>query len=582
MRKAVDRAMSRSAAAKSADAATSAVENVSSRIEETFAGAGHQLGRGHAIFQDLNQALTALCAELSGAQIEGASAAIQDVAERLNGMAEALPAESALLDGLGKAAAEASNLLKPLFKHIQMISIIARSARIEAASLADDRENFLAFTQEAFELGKAVQRSLEGCARDQIRLSGAIDTALGTQRDFQQRYCAELLSSGRDLVAAYSGMQEQRNRSVELARVAGASTKKIAESVGRSIISLQAGDSMRQRLEHVRDGLLLVADEKLGLVPDAGDATAMDAGVIRRLAALQLNDAHREFEQNVGEIKTSLTAILLDATDVVSQGKALYGGASSDSSSFLARIREILAQASTLIATCESAGRAVDDALKLVEDTLAKFRDAITGLSEAVADITLIGMNASLKAGHLGSKGNAFVVIANELKATADQVSAGAVRLKLALDGIEKSANDLKVLRLHGDPAQLSQLEPTILHALREVEAGNDRLGKLISRLISEGAEFEGLMNSAQNLVTALHQEAAALPAAASRLRTSNPSAAKTTLADNERAMLDDLFSRYTMERERDVHREYLAAFGIAPQMTAQASEQADDGVLLF
>src|SRR5262249_16795688 len=149
----------------------------------------------------------------SGAQIEGASTSIHDVAERLNGMADALPAESALLDSLGKAAAEASNLLKPLFKHIQMISIIARSARIEAASLADDRENFLAFTQEAFELGKAVQRSLEGCARDQARLSGAIDMALGTQKDFQQRYRAELQSSGSDLVAAYSGMQEQRNRS---------------------------------------------------------------------------------------------------------------------------------------------------------------------------------------------------------------------------------------------------------------------------------------------------------------------------------------------------------------------------------
>ena len=71
-----------------------------------------------------------------------------------------------------------------------------------------------------------------------------------------------------------------------------------------------------------------------------------------------------------------------------------------------------------------------------MEDTLAKFRHAISGLSEAVVDITLIGMNASLKAGHLGSKGNAFVVIANELKATADQVSAGAARLKPALPGL--------------------------------------------------------------------------------------------------------------------------------------------------
>jgi hypothetical protein len=565
------------------DTAIAATERVSSRIEETFAGAGHQLGQGHAIFQDLNRALTALCAELSGSQIEGASDAIQDVARRLNGLAEALPAETALLDGLVRAATEASSLLQPLFKHIQMISIIARSARIEAASLADDREGFLAFTQEAFDLGKSVQRSLEGCASDQARLSGAIEAALGRQKDFQQRYRAELLSSAGDLVAAYSGMRDQRSKSVELAQLAGTSTKTIAEAVGRSIVSLQAGDSMRQRLEHVRHGLKLAPDRALAIVPADDPASASsDASLICRLEALQLKDAHHEFDQEVVRITGSLSTILADATSVVSQGRSLYGGTSNDSSSFLARIRESLAQASTLIATCEGSGHAVDDALALVEETLARFHDAIAGLSDAVADITLIGMNASLKAGHLGSKGNAFVVIANELKATADLVSVGAARLKPALDGIEKSASDLKALRVHGDPAQLAGLEPTIMHALRDVEAGNDRLGALIGRLIGEGAEFEWLMNSALDVVVALRKEAAALPDVAMRLDLSGARGGKPTLAVAERAMLDDLFSRYTMEREREVHRRYLAEFGIAPSMPAPASEPADDGVLLF
>src|SRR5690348_9334174 len=159
-------------------AAIASVERVSSRVEEAFAGVGHQLGRGHAIFQDLNQALTTLFGELSGAEIESASKALQGVAERLNGLAKALPAETALLRQLGKTASEASDLLNPLFKHIQMISIIARSARIEAASLSEDREGFLAFTQEAHDLAKAVQQSLEGCARDQGMLSKAIETAV--------------------------------------------------------------------------------------------------------------------------------------------------------------------------------------------------------------------------------------------------------------------------------------------------------------------------------------------------------------------------------------------------------------------
>ncbi len=77
-------AMSMAAQTDVITAAITSIEEVSSRIEETFAQTGGRLGHGHAIFQELNQALTALSGELSGAEIEGASQALHDIAERLN------------------------------------------------------------------------------------------------------------------------------------------------------------------------------------------------------------------------------------------------------------------------------------------------------------------------------------------------------------------------------------------------------------------------------------------------------------------------------------------------------------------
>jgi hypothetical protein len=582
-------------AGDSTSSAIAAIEDVSSRIEETFAKAGNQLGRGQAMFRELDGGLTALSKDLSGANIEGASAAIQEIAGKLNELAEALPAEGALLRDIGSGAKQASALLKPLFKHIETITIIARSARIEAASLAEDREGFLAFTGEAFELAKAVQASLEGCARDQDMLSKAVEVALGRQKDFDIRYRDKLSSAGGDLVSAYSGIQEQQSKSAHLASLAGHSTRKIADTVGRAIISLQTGDSTRQRLEHVCHGLNLAGDAAPHLAPGPQEGSA---DVICRLQAMQLKDAQRELDHGVGQIMHSLSAILGDATHVVDQGRSLYGGKGGGqgtgygtgqgngqgAGSFLNRIKEMLAQASSLIATCESGGKAVDDALTLVEDTLAKFREAISGLSEAVVDITLIGMNASLKASHLGSKGNAFVVIANELKATADQVSVGAARLKPVLDGIEKASGDLRALRLHGDPAQLTRLEPAILQALREIEAGNEQLAGLVRRLVAEGAEFEGLMNSSRSLMTGLGKGAEVLPDVAGWLDTAGGASPATSLAAGDEATLDGLFSRYTMERERDVHRDFLRGFGVAPKEAEKAAAvaDADDGLELF
>ncbi|MCK1735244.1 chemotaxis protein [Bradyrhizobium sp. 138] len=562
--------------------ANAAIEDVSSRIEDVFARVGHELGRGHLIFKELNQGLATLSGELSGAEIEGAATALQEIAARLTELAQALPAESALLETIGKSTAEASSLLKPLFKHIQMITIIARSARIEAASLDGDREGFLAFTQEAYDLGRAVQRSIEGCARDQQRLSEAVATASGRQKEFESRYLAQLMSESAELGAAYSGLCDQRSKSSHLADRASSSTRKIAEAVGSAIISLQAGDSTRQRLEHVSHGIKLASESAPSLVPEP---VASDDGVraICQLQAAQLRDAQREFGGDVGQIVGALTAILRDAGSVAGHGRTLFGG-EEDGSSFLTRIKQTLAHASALIGTCESAGRAVDEALAIVEDTLAKFRQAIAGLAEATVDITLIGMNAGLKASHLGSRGSAFVVIANELKATADQVAAGAGRLRPVFDGIERSAHELKQLRVQGDPTQLAKLEPQILLALREVEAGNERLGKLMSRLVNEGAEFERLMNSAQGLMTTLGESSAALPAVAMRLETAS-AAQRLQPQAQDHPILDDLFARYTMERERDVHREFLQTLGLvstAATRRVEAVGTADDGIELF
>ncbi len=118
-----------------------------------------------------------------------------------------------------------------------------------------------------------------------------------------------------------------------------------------------------------------------------------------------------------------------------------------------------------------------------------------------------------------------------------------------------------------------------MLQALREVEAG--RLSKLMNRLVNEGAEFEGLMNSAQSLMTTLGEGSATLLQVAARL-----DAAQGAKPEMEyQAALDDLFAPYTMERERDVHREFLRRFGLVSATAArriEVSEAVDDGIELF
>src|SRR3978361_1615136 len=120
--------------------------------------------------------------------------------------------------------------------------------------------------------------------------------------------------------------------------------------------------------------------------------------------------------------------------------------------SFLVTMKQRLAEASVLISACGRAKVSVDASMAELENVLGKFRDAISALDETGVDITLIGMNAGLKASHLGEKGRAFVVIANELKQTADRISGAAKLLEPVLLEIGWAADQLKRLRLGEEP----------------------------------------------------------------------------------------------------------------------------------
>ena len=568
-----------------ADLATEAagsIAEVGSRIEDVFAKVGGDLGQARAIFEQLNAGSNSLAQQLSGSNIESASNAFHDIAARLRGLAQTLPAETALLGTVAGCVARASVLLQQLVKHIHTIGIIARSSRIEAASLDGDRDDFMSFTQEAAELAKSVERSIVACARDQKQLAQAIAAALHGQTEFEGRYLAQLLSVSAELISAHREIRRHQNLSMKLAELASTGTMRIGGAVGSAIISLQAGDSTRQRFEHICSALDH-AGAAGGMAPVVTEGLTAVAPFVCVLEGAQLRDSVAEFEAHLAEICRSLAALSADSARITDHRRALYGGDDGDMTSFLAVMRQRFSQASSLVAACGRANMSVAASMSVSEDLLGKFRDAISALDDAVADITLIGMNAGLKAARLGDRGAAFVVIANELKFTAERISAGANLLNPVLDTIEKSAEDLKMLRLKEESLQIGDLENSILHALQDIEVGNGQLGQLMTRLTRESGEFEALVANASGDMRGLGSRISMLSGIALRLEALNPSIDVLSSGEARRLgeLSDDLYARYTMVRERDIHSKYCDRFKLArkPMPSETSGAGAEDPI---
>jgi hypothetical protein len=566
-----------------ADAVVS-IEDVGSQIENAFAQVGGHLGRTHTIFGDLNVGLASLSQELSGSKIEGASVAFQGIAARLRSLAEMLPVEMALLGTVSTGAAQASKLLTLLVKHTGMVSVIARSSRIEAASLEGDRADFLSFTREASDLASSVQASIVACSKDQEQLSKAIAEVQTKQVQFDRRYRDQLLSVGGELMQASSEITNRQVQSAQLAESAKASTSRIGGAVGGAIVSLQAGDSTRQRLEHICHGLRKITESDDGIVPGqivVDPATA--APRLAQLQAAQLKDAVSGFALDIDSIVHALTRLAADSASIVAHGHSLYGGKGVDANSFFEVMKQRLARATVLIAASAEAKQSVDDSLAVLENMLGKFRAAIAALDETVIDITLIGMNAGLKAGNLGTKARAFVVIANELKLAADQISAAAKLLEPVLDQIGQAADQLKNMRTDDSSTKVAGLGGEIMEAMREIEFGNGRLGEMMDQLTSESTEFESLMLSAKTIMAALGGQLAALPRIAAQLE--QRGTIKALAPDQAQAiggLFDELYLQYTMDAERDVHLTCSGRLGLPHTAVAPAAASDDSEDALF
>ena len=565
--------------------AIASIEAVSSNIEATFAEVGTHLGRGHAMFNDLNDGLAALSRELSGTKIEGAAESLQRIATKLTGLSEVLAAESLLLKTIGSDALQASTVIEPLIKHIESILVVARSARIEAASFDVGRESFFDFTQEAIGLAQVARESVKACKSEQRRLCDAVSVAVNRQNAFEERYGQQLLSVSGALADGHSSMQAQQRESARLAELTGESAKQMADAVGTAIVSMQAGDSVRQRLEHVCYGLCVASEVDVTVVSAAAsgfEKVTSASSLVRHLQAEHLQSTSSNFLEDIAGIDGSLEALSDEVSKTVSRGHVICGDDGSGIS-FLSDVKQALNQASLLVEACESSRHSVDEALSVVNDTLGKFRKAISELSEVVVDIILIGMNAGLKAGHLGVRGRTFVVIAGELKVTADQISGGAKALQPVLDRIEKSAVNLKTLRDESDPSAMARLEPVVVSAMTEIEEGNDQLEHLMGRLVAEGGEFGRMVAHARSLLTDLGTKVRLFPEMARALKSETIPFISSSETASIAPLFDDLYMQYTMVSEREVHSSFVEKLGLAAnELPSAATNDAAEDVLFF
>ncbi|MCA0418154.1 MAG: hypothetical protein LCH80_05445 [Proteobacteria bacterium] len=534
------------------------LEGQARSIDLTFASAGGSLGEGLTLFDGLKARLSTLSGQMSGEAFAEAVATLRRLAEGLRPLRQILSTELKALVEIASHSADAGRTLDQLLKHVRLITILTRSARIEASSIQGAGSDFSDFANEISDLTTAAQSAIESCAWDHARMSKLLGAALTSQRDFEKLYGPGLGALTDELLATFAELEGRQQCSVDLARDAAAKSSNVGMSAGMAIISLQAGDSVRQRLEHAIAGLRLAISVKSETaIPSEAQEVARD--LLCELEAAQLNATASTLAEDTSTIDRNLQVVQDETGGLVELVLALYGDASVQTGSFMTELGDDLAHASDLLAKCNAARADLDHVSEALTDLLDTCQHTVDALATTVSSIVLIGTNASLRAARVGSSGRSLIVIAQELKTAADLVARDARSLPQSFARMQQAAAHFKGAGRLG-AGRFETFDRNMAEALSVINEIAALQAVELDQVSREAAAFAGAVEKARLAfgdvrVTAALIAAAGTDVANQQLAASSSTEMSSVAIDWVNGMV---WSRYTMAAEREIHERVM------------------------
>ena len=533
-------------------------------IEGAFLRAGAGLGRGLEAFEQLNVSMTGLARELDSGSIGTAAVSLDGLCHDLRAIGAQLPDDVTTLEALVGESEAITARLERLLDHIRMVTVISRTARIEAIVFDGGTFGVQDFAHQITTMAGRIREDVEACVRTHSQMIDLLKGALQSQTDLDRQYRDKLATLVAQIGEAFSAIRQRSERSSAYVRDVTTRSGHIAEATGSALMSLQSGDSLRQRLDHVRDGverIVALSGGDPGADPtipeDAQDSTVV---VLCRLQDAHITDAVSILEVEAGSVHRALRALTDDVKELIGSSVGVFGDPGDREESFLHSFRTRMTHATDLVERCEAARSSMATVTTDLRDMLADFDRRIAGLNEITSSIVIVGMNASLKATRLGPAGRSLVVVSEELRRLALAIAHDSEELLALFRRVRDRATD--VGRLAAPRASdATSIDDCVLSIVRDLDVGSQRLDECLSVLHAEGLRFDAELGRATSEFSDAVSMNRALLDVADVLRKAARAIPHPRLdAQRGATFATAIMERcYTMAREREIHAGVVA-----------------------
>jgi hypothetical protein len=549
------------------------------QIESTFVTVGARLAEGAAMLNRVTKVFEALPAQLQSPELVEASTRLADVGREAQTISALFAAEQADLTRLVEVVSAAEHPIGELRRTVKMMGIVAINARVVAASVVGDSDDFDVFTTDIAKLSEGASTTIQQFTAAYRQLTAEVGQAARQRSQFENTHADTLSELAADMETALAELARQRAISADGSAETGRVSRQIVTRIASAVMALQVGDATRQRIEHVEAGLAALADLLASGSLDENDRQTA-SNLAASLQVAQLSAATAAFENDVAEAGSALRDLAADARVILDQSRAIYGQDDEAGASSLAALSHAVRHAASVLRDCEAERSKLESVATAVLSTVGTLLGHVEAVQEIEANMRLVSLNAAVKCAQLGPRGAALNVIARQLRELTGETVAAAEGAMAGLHEAAALAQSFGAAANENTASRVGQLEHEASAALVLLQGVDTALAEALAALNRDGPSVIGLLETAAETFASQTAISETMRDLEVQLLAECPSVAAAAPTGAVAEFLATHRARYTMDSERKIHEGMFGADATPP--AKDAGEETELDALFF
>ena len=531
--------------ARIAEPASDLLTNTAAAIDGAFVKAGERLGESASLTATIRETIAQLPAALETAEVDRADSDLIGLCGRLRELSAALANERTLIGAVAASIFDTAAPLAKLNRTVKTVGIVAVTARVTSASIDSGQIDMEVFNRELATLAQATSDNVK-------TFNVTIDDLRSTAQDMLDEAGTDsqdgLLSALADHIEqSLLGFRAERASAAEWAGSLQAPLTEALAAVGSGVMSLQAGDSVRQRLEHASVIMASVSDATLAPEQDERDWLARSG---RALLATLIADATQDLDRCLEQIDGAMADIERTCEAVAARGRRQVSG-----SALSALAQEVAAALKALEAFCERQD-GIDRSAEIVMAAVTELTATADAIGTIEAEMRLVSLNATIKCAQLGEKGRALNVIAQHLNEMTGETVAAVHEVVGSFKETKSLTQAYAQAKAFSGPGAMLKVYAAGQSAVEVLAGINGQLVAVADDLAATVATMGGHVRYAKSAFGGLH-------AATERMLDLVHELAAIPTSDDEigpppsphcQSIVEGWRASYTMRSERDIH----------------------------